>query len=790
MLTNYLKISLRNLLRYKQSSLLNILSLGFGLAVCALCYLHIQYELSFDRFHKNYDQIYRLIAGNPNEGDFWVKVAAPMPEVFKNQVPGIKDYARFTNVSYNTNVLVEYEEKFFLENNFLMADASLFNIFSFQPVAGDPIKTLQDLNSIVITESIAKKIFGSTHVLGQVLTLKDEKLSFQVGAVIKDLPQQSHFQFDYLISFQNLERILGDGISQSWGMYNYFSYILTDPSADAQQIEGLIQSIHHQLPNEEQVSFESIFLQPLKDIHFQYSRGNQMPSYDKTYIYVFITIAFSLLAIACMNYVNLSIALSMRRIKEIGVRKAVGASKKQLSFQFINEGILSSLIAMVIALLILESLLPMVNQFFESSIATNYGDLQFLLFLVASVLLVGIIAGSYLAVYVNNYKTSTVLKGNLSGQGKGLKLQHALVFVQFSISAILIVCSLVISNQMTFMQEKNLGFDHDQVMTVSLSEAVTNEQVETLKSTLRQSSTVAAVASSNFTPGRANWNQTVWWEGQVDPVSMFIIEVDKDFIETMKIGLVEGDLTQIYESKGRQYLLNQAAREHIGWEAALGKAFTPFGQSQVQPVMGVVSNFNFMSLHHQIAPLVLVVSDEKRMTQVAIRVKGGNIGESIAEIESAYKTALGDLPFEYIFMDDSINVLYKSEERIQTIVSILGGLAIAFALYGVYGLISFNIENKKKEIAIRKVLGIAPKELLMLVSNTYLRLMLFAFLIAVPIIIKVMTEWLSFFSYRVDINPYYFGASFIGVIGAILIIALAKYFAMEKINPAQALRSE
>ncbi len=790
MISNYIKVSLRNLLKYKQNNLLNIIGLAFGLACCILCYLHIQFELGYDRFNSNYHSIYRLVAGNPADENFWVKVAAPMPGTFKDQVPEIKDYVRLTGVSYNPKVLIAQGENTFLEPNFFMADPSLFSIFSLGTIKGDPAKALSDLNTVVITETIARKLFGSDDAIGKIITLKDKQLDFQVGAVVPDVPKQSHFRFDYLISFENLDRILGNGSSTSWGMFNFSAYVLLSEGASAAETNDKIQASKLTLPDSKEVTFERIFLQPLKDIHFQYNRGNQLPSYDKTYIYVFISIALSLLLIACINYINLSIALSIKRIKEIGVRKVMGANRPQLVLQFINEGVLISFLSLAIGMLLLESAIPFINSFFGASLQTSYVDFQFLLFVFGTALVVGLISGSYLAFYVSGYQASAILKGGLKNEHRGMSLQKSLVFVQFSISIILIVCSFIISNQMNFLQKKNLGFDHSQIVTIPLSAATTKNETDELKIQLRKTSGVLDAASSAFTPGRVNWNQTVWWEGQLEPVSMFIISVDKDFLRTMQIELLEGNLNQIESASGPQYILNKSAVDFIGWENAIGHSFSPFGEKRKQPIAAVTADFNFMSLHHQIAPLVLVISDDFTLNQLSVRVAGDDFQETIKKIEATYKNVVGDVPFEYTFMEESINRLYESETSVNKIVSCLTAVAVFFALFGVYGLISFNIENKTKEIAIRKVLGVAPKDLLILFSKTYYQLMIFAFIVAIPIVWKVMSDWLNNFSYKVELSSVWFILALTGVMIAITIIGLVKYISLKDINPAQALKYE
>ncbi len=791
MILNYLKVTLRNLLKQKQSNFLNITALAFGLACCAACYLHIRYELEYDQYNENFADIHRVVAGNPNESEYWTKIAAPMPAVFKEQVPEIKAYTRFSEASYNPKVLVQIGTRSLLEPYFMMADPAFFQIFTFKTISGNAYKALEDLNSVVITQSIAKKLFGEEDPLGKLISLKEkEGLDFQVGAVIADLPSQAHFKFDYLISFENLDRLLGEGKSDSWGAYNYYCYLQLNRDVDRSIVERKIQEAKLTLPDSRQVTFEQIFLQPLGNIHFQDSRGNQLPSYDKTYIYVFVTIALGLLLVACINYLNLSIALSIKRIKEIGVRKAVGASRSQLVFQFINESIVTSFIALAFGLILLESLIPIINSLFGSTIATNYLDFEFLSFTIGITLLVGLFSGSYLSFYVNGYKTSAILKGTASRGHKGQSLQQGLVFLQFSISIVLIISSFIISNQMNFLQEKNLGFDHNELLSVPINSSVSKSQVEELKNQLKQSPQVIEVAASSFTPGTANWNNTVWWEGQQEPVSMFIITVDRDFLATMDINLIEGDHEKIMLSDNPQYIINESALSQIGWESAVGRQFTAFGDAHKEAIAGVVENFNFMSLHHAVEPLVLSISDRHALDQLTVRVEGSSLTESVAVVEAAYKKVLGDLPFEFSFMDDNINNLYESETRVNKIVSYLSIVAIGFALFGVYGLISLSIENKTKEIAIRKVLGITTKDLIVLFSKTYYRLMGLSFLIAVPIVWYLLKEWLNKFSYRVEINPLWFAFAFAGVMICITMIGVFKHISLTKINPAQALKNE
>lgn len=789
MISNYLRTAFRQLLKYRSSVSINILGLGFGLACCMMCYVHLRYQYSFDAFHDDRDRLFRLVTGDPATSQSWVKVSAPIPPKLKEDVPEIESYCRFNNVSWNEKVAIQSNGQTFLEPSFIMADPTFFQMFNYPLVKGDASTVLSDLNSVVISQSIAQKLFGSEDPIGKLITLKDNQLDFQVSGVMKDLPPNTHLRCDYLVSFLNLERIHGKGRSEAWGEFNYFAYVRLHEPTDREEAQGKVQAITIDLPGRDDLSFGELRLQPITDIHFAHSRGNMIPSYDKKYIYIFMALAVSVLLITIMNYFNLATMLSLRRFREIGVRKTIGATAKQISGQFVSENIGITVLSFLIALLLLEVLRPLASLVLGYRFSVPYGDPLFILSFILVAVLLGTMSGSYLSYFVARFRPGAILKGSSAGS-RGNTVQHTLIFVQFALSLGLISSSLIISRQMQFISDMDLGFQHDQVVTVSLSRDLSPAKITTLKEELRKLPEVSAVGSSDFTPGRANWHQTVWWEGQTEEQSMFIMAVDRDFVNTMNIAVTEGSVEELPSENGMLYAINQAAADAIGWDAPVGKMISPFGESSKQPVVAVVKDFNFSSLHNAIEPLVLAIYKERSFSKLSVRLAPGSISDQIDKIEQVYSGVAEGMPFEFTFLDESIGQLYLAERQMNAIVLLLTVVAVAFALLGIYALISFSIENRTKEIAIRKVLGVSAVSLLSLFSRVYLRIAVGSALIAIPACWLILNRWLQQFTYKIDMNPLWFGIALVVVIVAIATIAVVKFASISRVNPARSLKYE
>lgn len=792
MLRNYFQTALRQLIRYRSSNVINILGLAFGMACCIMCFVHIRFEYSFDGFHENGSRIFRIVTGDPATTQSWVKMAAPVPPKVKSLLPEVEEFVRVNSVSWSEKVAIESNGQQFLEPFFLMADPSFFNVFNYPLVKGNAADVLTGLNNIVIAESVAKKLFGTEDPIGRIITLKDNKIDFAVAGVMKDFPANSHLRIDYLISFENIDNVLGEGRRDAWREFNYFSYLMLSPLADPIVVQQKMQAISVDIPGQEALSLQDLRLQPLEDIHFQHNRGNQLPSYDKRYIYIFITLAIAVLVIAAMNYFNLATMLSMRRVKEIGVRKSAGASASQLTRQLMLENIAIVTLSMLLAVVLVKVLTPVVNAALTSPLDVNYLDPLLLTCLVGLVLLLGVGSGSYLAIYVSNFRAAAILKGMVTKSTRGGGVQQSLIGIQFALSLILICSSVVITRQMHFITTKDLGFEQDQVITLSLSRDLSPALATALKTELSQSNHVAAVACSDFTPGRANWHQTAWWEGQAEneDAYMYVMTADQQFLPALRMEITEGDVRGLESESERQYVINESARDYIGWDNAVGRMISPFGESAKGPVAAVVKDFHYTSLHTKVEPLIIAIYKERRFSKLHVRLKGGNLQEGIAAVKTIFENVAGNQPLEFAFMDESIGRLYQAEMQLGKVVLGLTAIAVLFALLGIYTLISFSIENRTKEIAIRKVLGISTGDLIALFSTHYFKLAMLAAVVAVPVCWLLLDEWLSRFTYHIALNAWWFLASVLTVFACIALIAYTKYFSMRKVNPAHSLKYE
>jgi putative ABC transport system permease protein len=792
MLQNYFRISVRSLLKNRFFFSLNVLGLSIGIAACLICYLHVQYELSYDGYHKNSQNIYRIVTGDVKGGNGWVKVSTPIPPALKKDIPEIEAYARLTNITSDPQVTVEYNQKIFSEDKFFLADPALIKIFDFELMSGNKDAVLSDLNSVIISESMAKKYFGNSNPIGEQLKV-DAQFDFIVSGIFKDVPFNSHFDFDFLVSFENLERVKpGTSLTSNWGQFNYYAYLQLTDGADPASVTNKIQNTEINIGDNNNFDLTEINIQPLSVIHFEDNPGNQKAAYNFKYIYIYGAIALAILFISFINFVNLSIAGSTKRLKEVGVRKVVGALKGQLVAQFVVESLLIVFFALLISLVIANYIfVPAVNTLMESQMALHLSDPLLIGFLLALLIIISFSSGSYIAYFVVSSNPIMALKGGIK-TAKGKSFKNILLGLQFLISTVLIVSSVFIYQQLGFMKNKNLGFDKDLVLNISLNNQEAQGNGSLLKSELNKISGVKSVAASSFIPGGANWNQTVWWEGQEEPISMFLISVDEDFIETVGLELIEGDLDFIKNNSGDQkvkYILNESARKLIGWETALGKNFNAYGQNSGTPIAGVVKDYNFRSLHHAVAPCILTIVKGRDQNQLAVKITG-DLPSTMQDIESAFHSVLPQMDFEYAFMDVQFDKLYKAELRTSKIVAALTVVAIVLAVLGLYALLTYAIQERTKELAIRKVLGIKMKGTLFLLSNNYVRIMVVANVLAIPLTYYMLNGWLDNFSYRISLNPLTF-ALIIGLSFAfIFIISGLKTFQTERINPTNALRND
>lgn len=791
MLLNYIKSAIRYFGRDKLYSTINILGLALGIASCIICYLHINYELSYDQFHSKKDQIYRVVKGDLKTNKYWAGMAAPVPPKLKQEFPEIKEYARIGKFSWDPKTMIQYNNQSFYEDHFLLVDPAFFKIFDFEFIEGNPETALSSVNSVVITESNAKKYFGNQNPIGKVINA-DNKFDYQVTGVVEDTPFNSHLDFDFLISFENLSTLYGKWALESWSAFNYYAYIQTDKGINIDHLKQKIRSYKFILNDDQETSFECIDLQPLSDIHFQQNRGNQKPAYDLNYIYIFIAIAIAVLIIASINFINLTTAKSQQRIKETGVRKTIGASRFQLITQYITESIITTFFALIIALLLLHLLIPTINQILENRISIDYSNPIFLMVLIGITIFIGILSGSYIAIYVTSFSPVKVLKGKIKVNSGDINFRKALLVFQFGISSLLIICSTIIIKQLSMIHNQDIGLKKEHVLNIAVYGKAAQDKVDLFKQEITKLPDVLSASASSFVPGFPNYNQTVWWEGQDESESMYLIPCDKNFINTMNLELIEGDMSEIKRlpEGNYTYVLNQAAVEKIGWDNAYMKQFSAYGKDNAKTIAGVVKDFNYRSLHFGIEPLALIIKNGTGHDQISIRIAEGKYKTAIPAIKENFNDIMPNAPFEYNFMDDQFDQLYKSELRAGKIISFLTIISILIALFGVYGLASFAIKERTKEIAIRKVFGISRQRLVGLLTKDLILLLIIGNLIAWPAAWYLMKNWLENFSYKTPIHLGIFVTATIIVLAIVFITIGLKALRSAKVNIASELRYE
>ena len=792
MLKSYFRTALRSLLKRKVLSLVNILGLSVGIASFLLSYHHYRYELSYDRQYLNANSIYRIVTGDVASGNGWVKVSAPLPTKIKADVPEVQEVMRLINLNKSSKTSVSWENQTFYEQHFFLADPQVVDFFDIEVFQGD-VKALEDPKSILISRSKAAQIFGFESPIDQVLSINDEH-TYTVQGVFEDFPENTHLDLDFIISFQNLEKVLpGTSLDGNWGQFNYFAYALLHRDASEAEIESKIQQLNVKLSDENVFSYDEINLQPLADIHFQENRGNIKASTNIRNIWIYGLAAVAILLISIINYINLSIASSTKRIKEVGLRKTIGALQHQLILQFIGESFILVAISSLLGILTVHFfLIALINNIFDLEMVISWMDpWQWLL---AASLVFGIssLAGWYIAYYIIKVEPIRALKGGIKLASGKQPVRNILLGTQFVIALTLLTSILFIRSQLDLVLNQDIGITKEGVIKIPIYEREWQKNISTIQDELENLPGISTTSATGFQPGIVNWHQTVWWEGQQADASMNIISADAQLFGTLDLELVEGGLDLLLDDDQQDlnYLLNESALEKMGWATAEGKLFSPFGPNRKKVVAGVVKDFNYKSLHHPIEPCVFVIGARFAPNNLLVKISSPNINASIQRIQQKLAELSPTVPFQYDFLDDSFNQLYFEEVRSRRIIMLYTYIAVFLCTLGLFGIISFEINERTKEMAIRQVLGSSGITIGALISAKFLKIVGVSSLIAVPLTIFLIKGWLEHFQYRVALGPGLFALA----IGCILLLVLfttaIKTFQIRHINLSQVLRQD
>jgi putative ABC transport system permease protein len=783
MFKNYLTMTIRIFRKHKIHSIINIAGLSLGMAICILILLWVQDELSYDRFNANADQIYRVCFSDLWSGNRVKFSSTPtgIGPALQQDFPEVINSARLYRMP---DVLVGHEEKRVVEEYVFLADPSLFELFSFPFVKGDLRSALTDPHSVVLSEQAAVKYFGSSNPVGKILTLGSSN-DFIVTGVFKDIPQNSHLRFEILLPFQFLKELGVD--LQQWTNWAYNTYILLHPESHMIEDQKLTEYYQSHVSSFENVQMHLV---PLKDIHLRSQAiGGIGADGDIKYVYIFSFIAFLVLLIACINFMNLATAKSGIRAKEIGMRKVVGAHRRDIIRQFFAESILQAFISLFFALALVKVLLPLFDQITTKELSLDLtGNPLLYLGLLGIAALTGVVAGSYPALFLSSFHPLVVLKelGNLQAKTRTV-FRKVLVITQFSLTIIMIISTIIIANQIKYMRDKKLGFNQDHLVVLSLTSSLT-KNYDALKREILQNPSILDVA------GASSWQfhgtPSDLWRGDTPDknVRVFLNNVDEDFLKTFRMEIAEGRFFSREFSEDRHnFVLNETAVKAMGLKDPVGKPMTISRRKGT--VVGVIKDFHFETLGRRIGALCLFAPGEG-FRYLFARVNPQNLDVTIRFIQGVWEKFESHYPFHYQFFDDDFDSLYRSERRIGTIVKYFSLLAIFISCLGLFGLATFMAERRTKEIGIRRVLGASFMEIVVLLSKEFAKWVLVSNVIAWPVAYFIMNKWLENFAYRTGIGASIFLASAGLTLGIALLTVSFQSIKAATANPVDSLRYE
>jgi len=796
MIKNYLTIAWRNIWKSKISSVINIIGLSTGMICFIIILLYVKNELSFDSYHKNANRIYRVVKDFVNDDGSVIADATTPPALapaLRGDLPEVETATRFAP-SWGRKFLIQYNDKGFYETDLLRVDSNFFKVFDYPFVFGSKDNPFRGPLSIILTQSASIKYFGKEDPIGKTVRINvNNGQDFTVTGVLKDVPQNSHFTFDFLIPFVSR---MDSVIDRDWNFYIFYTYALLKPNASAASFSEKLQPLFHKYQPESKSKY---YLQLLTDIHLKSNLKWELGSNtDISYINILMAIAIFVIVIASINYVNLATAQSLKRAKEVGVRKVAGASRASLVTQFLTESVFLAFIALVIAILATYILIPFVNKLMNSNLSLHFSDQWRTCIQLAMItFIIGMIAGIYPALQLSSYQPVKVLKGKFITSWRGIYLRKGLVIFQFLISIVLIIGFFTVYKQIDFITQKNLGFDKDNVLM--LPNVRGNGRPNTGISgswldDIRKMPSVKSVARADGILGGITSTNGVATLDQRNHIALNFMRVDHEFLPALAIELKEGrNFFTESTADSASIILNEKAVEQLGLHSPyLGKQIIwddESGQKRPVKIVGVAKNFHFNSLHDPIKPFGFI-SEENNGSNFFIKLHSQHLSTDIASIEKTWKAHNPDKPFEFSFLDEQIGKLYKNDLRFKNFFSYLTILAVLIACLGLLGLSIFTTEARRKEIGIRKVLGATASSLFVLLSKEFLVLVVVAFIAAIPFAWWLMDSWLENFAYRVDIGwSLYLAAGCTAIFIALGTITFHAGRAV-RANPVRSLRAE
>lgn len=784
MIKNYFKIAFANLIESKVYSIISISSLSIGLAVCILLLLYVSHELSYDRYHEKSDNIYRLCQEvHPYQAPGTAKYLA-------DNLPEIKSFAR---ILPRDNILVKIDNQMFKEDKVAWVDTELFDIFSFEFMQGSAANSLQQPSTAVITEKMAHKYFGNENAIGKMFKVSSE-YDYTVVGVIKDMPQNSHFTFDLFLTLADGNKMFSEKWMDNWGWWNFLVYFEMSDHFSKPDLEAKITELMKS-HNETGAPVTQFTVQNIKDIHLYSSHflGDIQPQNSITYVLIFSAIGLLILLIACFNYINLLTANATTRVTEIGVRKTFGASRTQLAMQYVSESMIVFFISFCISLILVRLSLPLFNELSGKELSFYFlANVNILLSLLGMMIVVGVLAGWYPAFVLSSYNPVKVMKSSKSGFGSGFQIKKILVGAQFTIVIVLIACATVMLRQISFIQEKDLGFDKEAVLT-SVFDFGDEAKCNTLKQALLNESFVSSVSVASRIPsGSLNNQGGVLPDGQTDPIVIPYVHVTFDYFRTLGIKPIQGRLfsSEFKTDATESIILNKAAVSFLGLKGdPIGQTLKCSWPKSIRKVVGVIDDIHFESLYNKVKPVVYVI-DYSMAYHLIVKVKPSDVVTSKDALTQICQSIYPDEVIEFTFLYQILEQRYEKDSKTFQLMGFFAVLAIFLASMGLLGMATFMMASRTKEIGIRKVNGATVSEIMQMLNISFVKWMTVAFIIATPIAYYGMNKWLESFAYKTALSWWIFVfAGFISLVIVLLTVSGLSYSTARR-NPVEALRYE
>ncbi len=777
-----IKLAFRNIIKYRMNSVINLIGLTVAMSSLMPIFLWVRHELSYDDFHSNKNEIVRVVGGNPSDKESFAGTPSPLGRFLKENFPEVRSYARF----YINHELIKVENIVYNENRVAAADSGFFDIFSFPLIKGDKNEALTKYNSVLLSETTANKYFGDKDPLGKTIIFNDSIL-YEITGIFKDIPVNSHIHFDLLVPFKSLH------LEEDWGAWNYYTYLLFSSNTQPGQFKDkTVKWAEKNFPDRLEI-FRDLFYQPLNQIHFQYNRYNSESSVDKLNISMAIAVALLILIIACINFANLTTLQALERAKEIAVRKILGESRSRLKRSMFIEALSISILAFFLSAMLLESLLPLLNKLLYTSIPFAWKERVFLISALGMILGTAALSGIYPAFILSSFRPIDLFRNSFKLGGRQ-SLRKSLVIFQFSISILLLSCLFMFNRQMNYINNKNLGINLEQVISINLQSESIARQSKELKNELLKNPEVISASVNDYVPSEFNsrWGGIHFNEikngNPLDDISLWIIRADKDFIKTMQLRIIEGDeLINNYTSQETPFILNESAAKLVTGKVVVGKVFDLWSNKQAK-IIGKIEDFHLRSLHHKIEPAAIILSDYG--SQISIRFISEDIRSTLKTFKKTWDHFSHDIPFSYYFMNEDYSKLYRSEIEINKLLRIGGFLSLILCCLGIYGIVSYSAKRRSKEIGLRKINGASVSEIMALMSRNYIWWVVISFIAACPPAILIIGKWLQNFAYRTELNWWIFALAGMIALGIALLTVILQSWKVATKNPIDALRYE